>query len=53
VVHEVAEVFPDFGDVLDAGFGRFVAVDPEAILLVKAAVLSARGESEGIAGAER
>ena len=28
VVHEVAKVFPDFGDVLDAGFGGFVAVDP-------------------------
>jgi len=49
----VAEVFPDFGDVLDAGFGGFVAVDPEAILLVKAAVLSARGKGEGVASAER
>ena len=52
VVHEVAEIFPDFGNVLDAGFGGFVAVDPEAILLIEAAVRPARGEGEGIAGAE-
>ncbi|GLO46167.1 hypothetical protein PPUN109347_27300 [Pseudomonas putida] len=52
VVHEVAEVFPDFCDVLDVGLGGFVAVDPEAILLVQAAVLSARGEGEGVSGTE-
>ena len=52
VVHEVTEVFPYFGDMLDAGFGGFVAVDPEAVLLVKAAVFPARGEGEGIVGAE-
>ncbi|GLO14531.1 hypothetical protein PPUJ20028_31140 [Pseudomonas putida] len=52
VGHEVAQVFPDFGDVPDAGFGGFVAVDPEAVFLVEAAVCSARGEGEGVAGAE-
>jgi len=48
----VAQVFPHFGDVLDAGFGGGIAVDPEAVFLMKAAVFSARGEGEGIAGAE-
>ncbi|MOA68784.1 hypothetical protein D3C78_1965730 [compost metagenome] len=28
VVHEVAQVFPGFGDVLDVRLGRFVTVDP-------------------------
>ncbi|ERL02701.1 hypothetical protein O999_17475 [Pseudomonas putida LF54] len=53
VVHEVAQVFPHFGDMLDAGFGGFVAVDPEAVFLMQAAVFPAGGEGEGIAGAER
>jgi len=48
----MAEVFPDFSDVLYAGFGGFVAVDPEAVFLVQTAIRSARGEGEGIAGAE-
>jgi len=52
VIHEVAEIFPDFGDILDVGVGGFIAVDPEAILLVKAAVFSARGEGKGVAGSE-
>ncbi|BAW22786.1 Uncharacterized protein KF715C_ch22130 [Pseudomonas putida] len=52
VGHEVSEVFPDFSDVLYAGFGGFVAVDPEAVFLVETAIRSARGEGEGIAGAE-
>ena len=53
VGHEVAEVFPDFGDVLYTGFGGFVAVDPQAVFLVEGSVFPARGEGEGIAGAER
>ena len=52
VVHEVAQVFPYLGYMLDAGFGGFVAVDPEAVFLVEATVCSARGEGEGVAGAE-
>ena len=44
MVHEVAEVFPYFGDMLDVGVGGFVAVDPEAVFLVEAAVRSAWGE---------
>jgi hypothetical protein len=52
VVHEVAKVFPDFGDVFDAGFGGFVAVGPEAIFLMEAAVFSTGGECECIGGAE-
>ena len=52
VVHEVAKVFPDFGDVFDAGFSGFIAVDPEAIFLVEAAIFSRWGESECVTGAE-
>ncbi|MNP25247.1 hypothetical protein D3C76_1180450 [compost metagenome] len=52
VVHEMAEVLPHLGDVLDAGFGGVVAVDPEAVFLVEAAIRTARGEGEGVAGAE-
>lgn len=52
VVHEVAEVFPYLGDMLDAGFGGFVTVDPEAVFLMQAAVFPAGGEGEGIAGGE-
>ncbi len=52
MVHEVAEVFPHFGDMLDARFGGFVAVDPEAVFLMQAAVFPAGGEGEGIAGSE-
>ena len=52
VGHEMTEVFPDFSDVFDAGFGGFVAVDPEAVFLVETAIRSARGEGEGVTGAE-
>ncbi len=52
VVHEMTEVFPDFGDVLDVGIGGFVAVDPEAVFLVEGAILAPWGERKGIACAE-
>ncbi|MBK4995133.1 hypothetical protein IAE39_003307 [Pseudomonas sp. S37] len=52
VIHEMAEVLPDFGNVFDAGLGGFVAVDPQAVFLVEGAVSSARGEGEGVTGAE-
>ncbi|MCY1426469.1 hypothetical protein D9M71_422900 [compost metagenome] len=52
VVHEMAQVFPHFGNVLDVGLGGFIAVDPQAVFLVKAAVFPARGEGEGVVGAE-
>ena len=52
VRHEVAQVFPHLGDVSDPGLGGFVAVDSEAVFLVEAAIRSARGEGEGVAGAE-
>jgi len=48
----MAKVLPHFGDVSDPGLGGFVAVDPEAVFLVEAAIRSARGECEGVAGAE-
>ncbi|MCY1448337.1 hypothetical protein D9M71_649970 [compost metagenome] len=38
--------------MFDAGFGGFVAVDPEAVFLMQAAVFAAGGEGEGIAGGE-
>ena len=50
VVHELAQVFPYFSDVLDVGIGGFVAVDPEAVFLVEAAVGSARGKGKCITG---
>ena len=44
VVHEMAEVFPDFFDILYVGFGGFIAVDPEAVLLVKTVVFPTRSK---------
>ena len=50
VVHEVAQVFPDFGDVLNVGFGGFVAIDPEAVFLMEGAVCARWGEGKGVNG---
>jgi len=53
VVHEVSQVFPDFGDVLDVRFGRFVAIDPEAVFLMEGAVCARWGEGKSVNSAER